>query len=78
MCTCCNYSYGDDIASILSIGFWPGSVARNSRYIFSSELLKFFDLLQKCLPGTSIGGFIETLEHLSKTHGRVRCQIIKP
>ena len=71
VCTACDHSYGDDLASILLLGFWPGSVARNSCYIFSNELLNFFDLLQKCLPGTSIGGFIETLEYLSKSHARV-------
>lgn len=71
ICSNCSHSYGDTISSILSIGFWPGSVVRNSHYLFSTELLNFFDLLQKCLPGTSISGFVEALEHLSHSHGRV-------
>jgi len=67
----CGHSYGDTISTILSIGFWPGSVVRNLHYLFSTELFNPFNLLQKCLPGTSIGGFVEALEHLSLSHGRV-------
>ena len=64
------------MSSILSIGFWPVSVVRNSCYLFSIKLFDLFDLLHKSLPGTSICGFIEAQEHLSHSHGRVYLSVL--
>lgn len=73
ICSSCGYKYGNSISSLIYAGFWPGNVARDfHHYLFSIELFRFFDLLQKNLPGTSIAGFIHTLEQFSSNHGRVR------
>ena len=71
VCGSCGHVYGDSISSLIYAGFWPGSIARDCRYLFSIDLFKFFDALQKFLPGTSIAGFIHTLEQLSCYNGRV-------
>ena len=70
-CTNCEYKYGDSFSSFINAGFWPGNITRNSQYLFSLEVFKIFDLLQKFLPGTSTTGFLHTLERLSLQHGRV-------
>ena len=72
ICNSCGHRYGNSISSLIYAGFWPGNVTRGLNYLFSVELFRFFDLLQKYLPGTSIAGFIHTLEQLSSHHGRVR------
>ena len=39
--------------------------------MFSCRLLKFYEILHKFIPGTSIAGFIYTLEEISAFNGRV-------
>ena len=49
VCSKCNYRYGDQLSAVIDAGFWPGSIIRNFRYLFSCRLLKFFDSLHKCI-----------------------------
>ena len=44
----------------------------NVCYIFDQELFKFWDLLQKRMPGASERAFVSGLEDFSVTRGRVR------
>ena len=76
VCSNCDYKYGDSISSVICAGFWPGNITRSCQYMFSIELFKFYDTLQKFVPGTSMTGFIRTLEHLSSCHGRVKYIIL--
>jgi len=76
VCGNCGYKYGDNMSSVIYAGFWPGNIARSCQYMFSIELFKFFDAMQKFVPGTSITGFIQTLEQLSSCHGRVMYQCL--
>ena len=71
----CNYQYDDRLASVVSAGYWPGNVSRDANYLFSQDLLDFFDTLHKCVPSLSTGGFIRTLE-LSADNARVCCSFI--
>jgi len=58
----CNYQYDDRLSPIVSAGYWPGNVSRDVTYLFSQDLLEFFDILHKFIPSLSTGGFIHTLE----------------
>ena len=75
-CTNCEYKYGDSFTSFINAGFWPGNIARNCQYLFSIEMFKFLNLIQKFLPGTSATGLVRTLEQLSLQHGRVGCLVL--
>ena len=63
--------FEENIYDVVTEGFWPGSVARRSQYIFDQDLFRFFDLLQKNNPGLSQNGFLRTLEQISSVKGRV-------
>ena len=70
VCSKCSYRYGDQLSAVVHAGFWPAN-SRNYRYLFSCRLLKFYDTLHKYIPGTSVAGFIRTLEEMSACNGRV-------
>lgn len=53
-------------------GFWIGCVERHSQYLFDEDLFMFFDYLQKFNPGSSLQGFLHTLEEFSAEKNRVR------
>ena len=57
--------------SIIDSGFWPGNLTRSHQYLFSKKVFDMFDLLHKVLPGTSISGFLHSLEEVSALNGRV-------
>ena len=46
-------------------GFWPGSI-RDMTYVFDQDLLLYWDLLQKQVPGVSERSFLKSLERFSK------------
>jgi len=55
----------------VSAGYWPGNVSRDINYVFSQDLLDFFDSLHKCVPSLSTGGFVRALEKISADNARV-------
>ena len=71
VCNNCNYHYDDRLSSVVSAGYWPGNVSRDIAYMFSQDLLEFFDTLHKFIPSLSTGGFIRTLEKISADNARV-------
>ena len=71
VCAKCSFKYGNAVSDVLNIGFWPSSVRRTSNYLFSSRLLELYDVLHKFVPGTSISGFVHSLEEISARNGRV-------
>ena len=78
-CEHCSFVLEDMLPAIIDSGFWPGNVARRHQYLFSKKVFDLFDLLHKVLPGTSVSGFLHTLEEVSALNGRVRvvnCTII--
>ena len=70
-CEHCLYVQDDRLAAVIDSGFWPGNLTRKYQYLVSKKLFAFFDCLHKFLPGTSISGFLHTLEELSARNGRV-------
>jgi len=71
-CDHCSFVLEDMLPSIIDSGFLPGNVARRHQYLFSKKVFDLFDLLHKVLPGTSLSGFLHTLEEVSALNGRVR------
>ena len=59
------------IHSYITRGCWPGCPTRKGRYIYMETLFELYDTLQKHMPGLSESGFIQSLESLSETRGRV-------
>jgi len=59
------------IQDIVQAGFWPGSSNVNFGYVFDQNLFKFWDSIQKRMPGTSENSFIRALEDFSQAKGRV-------
>lgn len=72
VCDNCNHQYDNRLLSVVAAGYWPGNVSREFNYLFSQELLEYFDCLHKFIPSLSIGGFLRTLEKLSADNARVR------
>ena len=70
-CEHCLFVLDDRLPAIIDSGFWPGNLIRKYQYLFSKKLFTFFDYLHKFLPGTSISGFLHTLEEVSSQNGRV-------
>jgi len=68
-CQCCKYTYGDSLSDVINAGFWPSS-AHSFNYLFSCQLLRLFDYVQKFVPGTSVNGFLSALEEISAHNGR--------
>ena len=71
VCNNCNYQYDERISSVVAAGYWPGNVSQEFVYLFSQELLDYFDCLHKYIPSLSIGGFIHTLEKITADNARV-------
>ena len=76
VCNNCNHQYNDRLSSVIAAGYWPGNVSREFIYLFSQELLEYFDCLHKFIPSLSIGGFLHTLEKISADNARVRAYIL--
>ena len=74
-CENCSYLQEDMLPVIIDSGFWPGNIARRCQYLFSKKVFNLFDCLHKMLPGTSVNGFLHTLEEVSACNGRV-CIVI--
>ena len=55
---------------IIQLGFWPGSVS-DMTYVFHEDLLNYWDILQKYVPGVSQNSFVKSLEAFSTQKGRV-------
>ncbi|XP_065905972.1 uncharacterized protein [Dysidea avara] len=70
-CEHCSFVLEDMLPAIIDSGFWPGNVARRHQYLFSKKVFDLFDLLHKVLPGTSVSGFLHTLEEVSALNGRL-------
>ena len=71
LCEDCKYEAKYELCNLIESGFWPGNVARRANYLFSFELFDLFDKLHKFMPGSSIYGFIQTIEEISRQRGRV-------
>ena len=56
---------------MIAAGYWPGNVSREFIYLFSQELLEYFDHLHKFIPNLSVGGFLHALERISADNARV-------
>ncbi|XP_065895222.1 uncharacterized protein [Dysidea avara] len=69
-CLNCKFAYGDSLCDVIGSGFWPSS-ACSFNYLFSCQLLKLFDYVQKFVPGTSVNGFLSALEEVSAHNGRI-------
>lgn len=70
-CSSCDYTIDPlKLNNLVSEGYWPGTVV-NTQYVFTQDVLRKWDLLQKRLPGSSESGFLRSLEDFSISRGRV-------
>lgn len=63
--------YKIDIEAVIKMGFWPGTPT-NMCHLFARDLLDYWDMAQKGMPGVSERSFITSLEDFSSAKGRVR------
>ena len=59
-----------DIEAVIKMGFWPGTPT-NMCHLFARDLLDYWDMAQKAMPGVSERSFITSLEDFSSAKGRV-------
>ena len=59
-----------DLESVIKMGFWPGTPS-NFCHLFDRDLLVYWDMAQKRMPGVSERSFITSLEDFSFAKGRV-------
>ena len=59
-----------DLESVIKMGFWPGTPS-NFCHLFDRDLLVYWDMAQKRMPGVSERSFITSLEDFSLAKGRV-------
>ena len=70
-CSSCGHTLDPlHLKNLVFKGYWPGTVV-NTQYVFTQDVLKKWDLLQKRLPGSSESGFLRSLEDFSVSRGRV-------
>ena len=76
VCSKCRHTIdGFDLANLLCRGFWPGDPDLRSSYIFDQKLLDLWLSISMNLPGSSLSGFLHSLEEISEKHGRVSIQL---
>lgn len=63
-----------DLESVIKMGFWPGTPS-NFCHLFDRDLLLYWDMAQKRMPGVSERSFITSLEDFSLAKGRVVCTV---
>lgn len=59
-----------DLAATIQMGFWPGTPS-NICHLFDRDLLEYWDMVQKRMPGVSERSFITSLEDFSAAKGMV-------
>ena len=59
-----------DLENVIKMGFWPGTPS-NFCHLFDRDLLLYWDMAQKRMPGVSERSFITSLEDFSLAKGRV-------
>lgn len=70
-CNSCGHTLDPlQLKNLVFEGYWPGTVV-NTQYVFTQEVLKKWDILQKRLPGSSESGFLRSLQDFSVSRGRV-------
>ena len=61
---CDKHDDDHEVEDLICSGFWPGTLKR-IRYVFDIQLLEWFDILCKCMPGTSLSAFVQALRAFS-------------
>lgn len=70
-CNNCNCHYNERLPSVVADGYWPGNVPQEFIYLFSQELLDYFDCLYKFISSLSVERFLHTLEKVSADNASV-------
>ena len=70
-CSCCGlFQDPFHLKNIVGSGYWPGS-PKKFNLLVDEELFIFWDAFRKRMPGSSEKSFIDTLNDLSASQGRV-------